>query len=75
MDVLDPAFASAVQNPEPNGLDMHTLLEVLFSVCDSRVAAFDLVEVAPHYDSGVTAIQAARVLFEVLCYIEKAKRG
>lgn len=75
MDVLDPAFAPAVQNPEPDGLDMHTLLDILCKVCDHRVVAFDLVEVAPHYDNGVTAIQAAKTMFEVLCCIEKAKKG
>jgi len=75
MDVLDPAFAPAVQNPEPDGLDMHTLLDILCKVCDYRVVAFDLVEVAPHYDNGVTAIQAAKTMFEVLCCIEKTKKG
>ena len=75
MDVLDPAFAPAVQNPEPDGLDMHTLLDILCKVCDYRVVAFDLVEVAPHYDNGITAIQAAKTIFEVLCYIEKTKKG
>jgi agmatinase len=75
MDVLDPAFAPAVQNPEPDGLDIHTLLDILCKVCDHRIVAFDLVEVAPHYDNGVTAIQAAKTMFEVLCCIEKIKKG
>lgn len=75
MDVLDPAFAPAVQNPEPDGLDMHTLLDILCRVCDHRVVAFDLVEVAPHYDNGVTAIQAAKTMFEVLCCIKKTRKS
>ena len=75
MDVLDPAFAPAVQNPEPEGLYMDMFLDILCEVCDSRVVAFDLVEVAPHYDSGITAIQAAKTIFEVLCHIEKARRA
>ena len=75
MDVLDPAFAPAVQNPEPDGLDMHTLLDILCKVCDYRVVAFDLVEVTPHYDNGVTAIQAAKTMFEVLCCIEKTRKN
>jgi len=74
MDVLDPSFVPAVQNPEPDGLCMHSFLDILCAVCDSRIAAFDLVEVAPHYDSGVTAIQAAKVIFEVMCSIEKSKK-
>ena len=75
MDVLDPAFAPAVQNPEPEGLCMDTFLDILRKVCDRRVVAFDLVEVAPHYDQGITAIQAARTMFEILCHIEKARKS
>jgi agmatinase len=75
MDVLDPAFAPAVQNPEPEGLDTTTLLDLLGAVCDSRVVGIDLVEVAPHYDRGLTATQAAKTLFEVLCCLEKARKG
>jgi len=74
MDVLDPAFAPAVQNPEPDGLDMHTFLDLLGKVCDHRIIAFDLVEVAPHYDKGITAIQAAKTIFEVLCHMERAQK-
>jgi len=75
MDVLDPAFVPAVQNPEPDGLDMHVFLDLLGRVCAHRVVAFDLVEVAPHYDNGVTAIQAAKTIFEALCQVEKARKG
>jgi len=75
MDVLDPAFAPAVQNPEPDGLCAHTFFDILSKVCEYSVIAFDLVEVAPHYDQGITAIQAAKTMYEVLSHIEKARRG
>jgi len=74
MDVLDPGFVPAVQNPEPNGLCTRMFYELLNGLCDRRVVAFDVVEVAPHYDNGVTAIQAAKTMFEMLCNIEKARR-
>jgi agmatinase len=74
MDVLDPAYAPAVQNPEPEGLEPHVLLDILCSICDKRVAGFDVVEVAPHYDEGVSAIQAAKIIFEMLCEIEKSRK-
>jgi agmatinase len=74
MDVLDPAYAPAVQNPEPEGLETHTLLDILCNTCDKRVMGFDVVEVAPHYDHGISAIQAAKTIFEILCYLEKAKK-
>jgi len=74
LDVLDPAFAPAVQNPEPNGLCSHMFYDLLNGLCDRRVAAFDVVEVAPNYDNGNSAIQAARTIFEMLCHIEKARK-
>lgn len=75
MDVLDPAFAPAVQNPEPDGLSIRTLLEFVEGVCDSRTVCLDLVEVTPHYDNGITSIQAAKIIFEALCQIEKTRRN
>jgi agmatinase len=75
MDVLDPAYAPAVQNPEPEGIETHTLLDILCSLCDKRVIGFDVLEVAPIYDQGVSAIQAAKVIFEMLCALEKSRTG
>ncbi len=75
MDVLDPAFAPAVQNPEPDGLSNHALLDFISNLFDIRTVGLDLVEVAPPYDNGNTAIQAAKILFEALCRIEKARKS
>jgi len=75
MDVLDPGFVPAVQNPEPDGLCTRMFYELLHGLCDRRVVAFDVVEVAPHYDNGNTALQAAKTIFETLCHIEKARRS
>jgi agmatinase len=75
MDVFDPAFAPAVQNPEPDGLSTEIFFDLLEGVCENRIAALDLVEVCPHYDSGATAALAAKTLFEALCNIEKARRA
>ena len=74
MDVLDPAYASAVQNPEPEGIDTHTLIDIVGGICDKRVVGFDVVEIAPNYDYGTSAIQAAKVIFEVLCRLEKSRK-
>jgi agmatinase len=75
MDILDPAFVPAVQNPEGDGLEMHYLLDILNSICDKRVVGFDVLEIAPDYDRGVSAVQAARVIFEMLCGIEKSRKS
>jgi agmatinase len=74
MDVLDPAYVPAAQNPEAEGIDMHSLLDILTDLCGKRVIGFDVLEIAPNYDQGISAIQAAKVIFEVLCSLEKAKR-
>jgi agmatinase len=75
MDVLDPAFAPAVQNPEPEGLETHTLLDILYEICDRRVTGFDVVEVTPNFDNGVSVIHAARIIFEILCYLERSRKA
>ncbi len=72
LDVLDPAFVPAVQNPEANGIDTNALMEVLCALCDKRVIGFDVLEIAPVYDQGLSAVVAARVMFEMLCQLEKS---
>jgi agmatinase len=69
MDILDPAFVPAVQNPEPEGLDTTTLLDILEVVCNNKIIGFDVVEVAPNFDQGATSILAAKVIFEMLGYL------
>ncbi len=74
MDVLDPAFAPAVQNPEPEGLTTTALLDIACALCDKRVLGFDVLEIAPIYDQGVSAVVAAKVMFEMLCQLEKSRK-
>jgi len=74
MDVLDPAFAPAVQNPEPEGITTTELIDLVCSLCDKRVLGFDIVEITPVYDQGISAVVAAKVMFEMLCQLEKSRR-
>jgi agmatinase len=74
VDVLDPAFAPAVQNPEPEGITTTDLLDIACALCDKRVIGFDVVEIAPIYDQGVSAVVAAKIIFEMLCQIEKSRK-
>jgi len=74
MDALDPAYAPAVQNPEPEGIDTKMLLETACGFCDERIIGVDVLEIAPVYDQGVSAIVAARTIFEILCQLEKARK-
>jgi agmatinase len=74
MDVLDPAFAPAVQNPEPEGITTTDLLDLVCALCDKRVVGFDVSEIVPVYDQGVSAVVAAKVMFEMLCQLEKSRK-
>lgn len=74
LDILDPAYAPAVQNPEAEGIETYALLDVICNICDERLIGFDLVEVAPDFDHGATAIQAAKTIFEVICCMEKSRK-
>jgi agmatinase len=73
MDILDPAYVPAAQNPEADGLETPVLLELLEGACDNGVVGLDVLEIAPNYDQGVSAIQAAKVIFELLCFLEKSR--
>lgn len=75
MDALDPAYAPAVGNPEADGLSLNTALSFIEEVCTGNVIAIDLTEVTPHYDTGATAVQAARILFESLCFVQRHRKG
>jgi len=71
LDVLDPAFAPAVQTPEPFGLTPWELLQLLLDLARAPIRSLDLVELAPRYDHGQTALLAARLIVELICAVEK----
>ncbi|MGD0176544.1 MAG: agmatinase [Candidatus Bathyarchaeia archaeon] len=73
-DVLDPAFAPGVSNPEFDGLTPEELITLTTAVADEKMIGFDLVEVCPNYDSGATAVAAARLIFEVIAKAEKSRK-
>ena len=75
IDVLDPAYAPAVQNPEPEGINPTALLDIACAICDKRLIGFDVLEITPAYDQGVTAIVAAKITFELLCQLEKSRKN
>jgi len=74
IDVFDPAYAPAVGNPEADGLSPDFVLGLLSQICDERMVGMDLVEISPHYDTGITSALGARVIFEAVCAIEKSRR-
>ncbi|WP_455369971.1 agmatinase [[Eubacterium] cellulosolvens] len=74
VDVLDPAYAPGVGNPEAEGLDTSTIIEILKEILDLDIVGIDVVEFCPNYDNGATASQVAKILFEILATIENKRR-
>jgi len=72
MDVVDPASAPAVGNPSPEGIGVPKLLDLIQPCMGVKVGGIDLTEVTPHYDSGLTATQAAYILLESMCLLERS---
>jgi agmatinase len=67
VDVLDPAAAPGTGSPEPGGLTVSELLEIVWLLRGCPVVGADLVEVAPAWDpTGRTAITAAWIVREAL---------
>ncbi len=66
LDVLDPAFAPGVGNPEAEGITSRELFEMVRSMGDTRLAGVDIVELNPQYDTGAAASLAARIMSTVI---------
>ena len=73
--MLDPSIAPGVENPEPCGLSLESLISLIRGIIKRKnVVASDVVEVNSKFDiiNGVTSINAARIVFEILaCYWER----
>jgi agmatinase len=67
VDVLDPSEAPGTGSPEPGGLRVPELIEIVRLLGDCRIVGADLVEVAHAWDpSGRTGIAASWVIREAL---------
>ena len=62
LDVLDPAFAPGVGNPEAAGITSRELFDMIYSLQDSKVTGVDIVELNPSFDNGSTASLAAKIM-------------
>jgi agmatinase len=77
IDVLDPASAPGTGTPEVAGLQPREALGFLRALAGISFMGFDVVEVAPPYDSPgqVTALNAAAVAYDLLALLAVARRG
>ncbi len=62
LDVLDPAFAPGVGNPEAVGIDSRELFDLIHSFEGTKVTGVDIVELNPYHDNGSTASLAAKIM-------------
>ncbi|NJK77875.1 MAG: agmatinase [Nanoarchaeota archaeon] len=62
LDVLDPAYAPGVGNPEAAGMTSRELFDLIYSLENKNVAGVDIVELNPQYDNGATASIAAKIM-------------
>lgn len=76
MDVLDPAYAPGVGNPEAAGISTAQLLEFLYILNGKKVLGFDVAEVCPPYDTGASIVAAAKAMLELtsLVYLGRKSR-
>ncbi len=79
IDVLDPASAPGTGTPEVAGLEPREALAFLRALAGISFSGFDVVEVAPAYDSPgqITALNAATIAFDLLALlaVSRAWRG
>lgn len=62
LDVLDPAFAPGVGNPEAVGITSRELFDMIYSLQETKVIGADIVELNPYHDNGATASLAAKIM-------------
>jgi agmatinase len=62
LDVLDPAFAPGVGNPEAVGITSRELFDMIHSFSETKVIGVDIVELNPYHDNGSTASLAAKII-------------
>jgi len=72
LDVLDPAYAPAVGNPEPFGLSSWDVQRVIERLAP-RLVGLDINELTPAYDRGETALLAARMARDFIAARAKHK--
>jgi guanidinopropionase len=80
IDGLDPVYCIGTGVPEPGGLSMRDSQVIIRSLVGLDIVGGDVCEVSPPLDpTGHTALNAANLMFEILCVTADAaarrKRG
>jgi len=74
IDSIDPAFAPGTGTPETGGWSTREIRTIIRGLEGINLAAADIVEVAPAYDTNaeLTTMAAADVLYEVMTLMVKS---
>jgi agmatinase len=74
VDFVDPAYCPGTGTPEVGGPTSHQALQFVRALSDMRFVGYDVVEVAPAYDSrgALTALFAATAMFEMVSLARRA---
>jgi len=65
MDAIDPAYAPGLGTPEPFGMTPRQVRTVIRRLAPKTVG-FDVVEISPEYDQGITAQLGAKLIREFI---------
>jgi agmatinase len=75
IDCVDPAFAPGTGTPSIGGLTSAEALALLRKLKGASIVGADVVEVLPDRDvSGITALLAAHIAYEILCLAALGRR-
>ncbi len=66
LDILDPAFAPGVGNPEAAGVTSRELFDMIYAFDEKKITGVDIVELNPTYDTGATASIAAKIMSTII---------
>ena len=76
VDGIDPADMPGTGSPEPGGLRMREAMIVLRGLRGLNIIGADITEVSPSLDpSGMTALNAAHLIFELVCLLAEHRAG
>ena len=66
LDVVDPAFAPGVGNPEAVGITSRELFDMITSLENKKIVGSDVVELNPSFDNGSTSSLAAKMISTII---------
>ncbi len=73
MDAIDPAYAPGLGTPEPFGMTPRQVRSVIRRLAPKTVG-FDVVEISPEYDQGITAQLGAKLIRDFIAAKWKSRK-